>query len=81
METKKRSNKISVIAAILILLFGVFIGGYLVLKSGRGTASQLDAILSGGNFAAENCQPDPNDSNKDSDNDGLKDWQEMQIYF
>lgn len=80
MDSKHRSKKISIFVAVSILLIGILIGGYLVLKSGRGTASQLDAILGGGNFAAETCQPDPNDSNKDSDSDGLKDWQEMQIY-
>ncbi len=80
MISQKKSKKVSILAAILILLAGVLLGGYLVLKSGRGTASQLADILTGKSFVAGVCNPDPNDPNKDSDNDGLKDWQEIQIY-
>ena len=80
MDSKPRSKKLSIFVAILILLVGVIIGGYLVLKSGRGSASQLSDILSGASKTTTGCNPDPSDSNKDSDNDGLKDWQEMQIY-
>lgn len=80
MSNQKSSRKLSILAAIFILLTGVFIGGYLVLKSGRISASQLDNILQGKTFSQLVCQPDANDSNKDSDNDGLKDWQEIQIY-
>jgi len=85
MNPKNKSRKFSILVAILILLVGVFIGGYLVLKSGRGAAQllnadQLTAILNGKSFSAGTCSPDPNDASKDSDNDGLKDWQEIQIY-
>jgi len=80
MSTTKKSRKFSLLVAILILLFGIVIGGYLVLKSGRGSASQLTNILSGNSTQLNACEPNPSDSNKDSDNDGLKDWQEMQIY-
>jgi hypothetical protein len=80
MQQQKKSRKFSVLAAILILLAGVFIGGYLVLKSGRGFAGQLTEILGGQTTAVATCTPDPYDSGKDSDDDGLKDWQEMQIY-
>lgn len=79
-NTKKPSRKFSILAAIFILLAGVFIGGYLVLKSNHISASQLDSILHPTTFNAQTCQPDPSDPNKDSDNDGLKDWQEIQIY-
>ena len=80
MDSKPRSKKLSIFVAILILLAGVLIGGYLVLKSGRGSASQLTNILSGNSTQLNACEPNPSDSNKDSDGDGLKDWQEMQIY-
>jgi len=80
METSKKSRKIPVLAAIFILLAGIFIGGYLVLNSGRGSASQLEGILSGNSFAISSCESNPNDPNKDSDYDGLKDWQEIQVY-
>lgn len=85
MQPTKKSRKFSILAAILILLAGVLIGGYLVLNSGRGsagqlTASQLEGLLTGNGLNIGNCQPDANDPNKDSDNDGLKDWQEIQIY-
>lgn len=81
MKTPKQSRKISVLAAILVLLAGIFIGGYLVLKSNRGIASQLDDILGNKTIASLACQPDVNDPNKDSDEDGLKDWQEYQTYL
>lgn len=80
MDSKPHSKKLSIFVAILILLIGIIIGGYLVLKSGRGTASQLDAILGGNTLTIGACEPNPNDPNKDSDNDGLKDWQEIQLY-
>jgi hypothetical protein len=80
MQPTKKSRKFSILAAVFILLFGIIIGGYLVLKSGRGSASQLADILSSASKTVTGCQPDAGDTNKDSDNDGLKDWQELQIY-
>ncbi len=79
--TKNHSRKISLFVAVLILLAGVFLGGYLVLKSGKISASQLDDILKGSTVDLKTCNPDPSDANKDSDNDGLKDWQEIQLYL
>lgn len=58
---------------------GITIGGYLVLKSKIGTASiseQLSQILEQSKKTVAGCQPNPDDKNKDSDNDGLMDWQE-----
>jgi len=81
MKTPKKSRKISVLAAVLILLAGILLGGYLVLKSNRGAASQLDDILGNKTIAPLTCQPNANDPEKDSDGDGLKDWQEYQTYF
>ena len=81
MKDQKQSRKISILAAVFVLLAGIFIGGYLVLKSGRGAASQLDDILKGAAVEKNTCQPDANNKDKDSDNDGLKDWQEQQVYF
>ncbi|HRY52955.1 MAG TPA: hypothetical protein P5089_03925 [Candidatus Portnoybacteria bacterium] len=80
-NTKNHSRKISLLVAILILLTGVFLGGYLVLKSGQVSAGQLSDILKGTTLDATTCQPNANDANKDSDDDGLKDWQELQVYF
>ena len=79
MNTKNHSRKISLFVAVFILLAGVFLGGYLVLKSGRVSAGQLDDILRA-NSAPAICDPHPEDPNMDSDNDGLKDWQEIQLY-
>jgi hypothetical protein len=80
MTTQKQSRKISILVAVLILLAGIIIGGYLVLKSGRGTASELSDILNGNSLSLSGCEPNTNDSNKDSDEDGLMDWQEIQLY-
>lgn len=43
----------------------------------RGAAGQLASILAP---SSSTCEPNPDDPNQDSDNDGLKDWQEMQLY-
>ncbi len=80
-SAKNHSRKISLLVAILILLAGVFLGGYLVLKSGRVSAGQLDDILKGEVIDITACNPEPSEANKDADNDGLKDWQEIQIYL
>jgi len=80
MNQKKIPRKINVLAAILILLMGVFIGGYLVLKSGKISAGELSNILKGQEVDLSLCEPNVNDSTKDSDEDGLKDWQEIQLY-
>ncbi|KKT25970.1 MAG: Thrombospondin type 3 repeat superfamily protein [Parcubacteria group bacterium GW2011_GWA2_43_9b] len=78
--TKNYSRKLSLLVAVLILLTGVFLGGYLVLKSGKVSAGQIDDILKGAPIVTETCEPNASDPNKDSDNDGLKDWQEIQVY-
>jgi len=80
MQIKPSSKKINIFVAVLILLTGIFIGGYLVLKSGKISAGELSDILKGQPINPSTCNPDANDANKDSDNDGLKDWQEIQIY-
>lgn len=79
MRPLKFSKKINIFAVVFLLLIGISIGGYLVLKSKSGTASinqQLAEILEQGKQPVAGCQPNPNDKNKDSDNDGLMDWQE-----
>ena len=79
MKPLKSFKKINIFAVIFLLLIGVTIGGYLVLKSKIGTASiseQLSQILEQSKKAVDSCQPNPDDKNKDSDNDGLMDWQE-----
>ena len=80
MKTPTHSRKLSLLVAVLILLTGVFLGGYLVLKSDRVSAGPLDDILKGAAPDPAVCEPNAADANKDSDNDGLKDWQEIQIY-
>src|SRR3989339_155068 len=80
MDQKKSSRKINVLAAILILLIGVFVGGYLVLKSGKISAGELNEILKGQTIDLALCEPNVNDATSDADNDGLKDWQEIQLY-
>lgn len=80
MNQKKSSRKINILAAILILVVGVFIGGYLVLKSGKISAGELSTILQGQTIDPALCQPNVDEATKDSDNDGLKDWQEIQLY-
>lgn len=51
-----------------------------MLKSNRGSASQLADILSSESKPISGCVPDPSDPTKDSDHDGLTDWQEINIY-
>lgn len=61
------------------MLIGILIGGYLVLKSKAGTASigeQLSQILEKDKRPDSDCRADTSDPKKDSDNDGLKDWEE-----
>jgi len=79
MKPRKLSKKLNIIVVILVLLIGISIGGYLVLESRTGNASiseQLSQILEKNKEPIIGCQPNPNDKNKDSDNDGLMDWQE-----
>jgi len=80
MKPQKSSKKFNLIVAIFVLLIGISLGGYLVLKSKIGTASiseQLSQILEKNKEPIKGCQPDPSDKNKDSDHDGLMDWQEV----
>ena len=79
MKPRKLSKKLNIIVVIFVLLIGISIGGYLVLESRIGDASiseQLSKILEKNQEPIIGCQPNPNDKNKDSDNDGLMDWQE-----
>jgi len=79
MKPRKSSKKFNTIVVIFVLLIGISIGGYLVLESRTGDASiseQLSQILKKNTEPITGCQPNPNDKNKDSDNDGLMDWQE-----
>ncbi len=79
-QPKNLSRKSSILAAVLILLIGVFIGSYLVLKSGKISAGELSDILKGQSIDPSLCQPNAEDPAKDSDKDNLKDWQEIQLY-
>lgn len=77
MKQQKFSKKLNIVVAVLILLVGMMIGGFLVLKSKTGTASLTEQLTD--LFKANNQSPQTNEKNKDSDNDGLTDWQE-EIY-
>jgi len=79
MKPLKLSKRINIFAVVFLLLIGITIGGFLVLRSKTGTASisqQLAQIFEQNKNPVAGCQPDPSDKNKDSDNDGLMDWQE-----
>jgi len=78
--TRQKTKILTWVTAVFILLCGIFIGGYLVLKSGRGTASELSDILKGKTFESGVCEPNPQDAKSDADEDGLPDWQEEQVY-
>lgn len=72
MRITKKSKKFYLFGIILVLLIGICIGGYLVLKSKTGAANisqSMDNLLT---------QPIEDIVQiKDSDNDGLADWQEQ----
>ncbi|MBU1255919.1 thrombospondin type 3 repeat-containing protein, partial [Patescibacteria group bacterium] len=79
MKLRKLSKKLNILVVIFVLLIGISIGVYLVLESRTGDASineQLSQIFKKNTEPITGCQPNPNDKNKDSDNDGLMDWQE-----
>ncbi len=76
----KLSKKINIFTAVLVLLIGISIGGYLVLESkfsGASINQQLTQIIKQNKESITGCQPNPNNKNNDSDNDGLMDWQEI----
>ena len=80
MKPQKSSKKINVIVVVLVLLIGILIGGYLVLHSNFSVATvaeQISKILEQDKQPVNGCQPNSDDKNKDSDNDGLMDWQEV----
>jgi len=67
MEPQKKSGKFNIITAILLLLIGVFLGGWLVLKSKTGKANLLQGL-------ARELQNQ--ELKNDSDKDGLENWEE-----
>jgi len=76
-RAKSRGKKLNLLVAILILLIGIFIGGFLVLKSKTGKANIAQSLTE--LFGTNSQSSQTNEKNKDSDNDGLTDWQE-EIY-
>ena len=70
------SKKLNFIIATSILLAGVIIGGFLVLQSRESSADVSQKLISF--FTGDNSGQNP--KNKDSDLDGLTDWQEVEIY-
>ncbi|MFH0906844.1 MAG: thrombospondin type 3 repeat-containing protein [bacterium] len=80
MKPLKSSKKINTLAVIFLLIIGMTFGVFLVLKSKIGVASiseQLSQILEQDKKTINECKPNPDDKNKDSDNDGLMNWQEI----
>lgn len=67
MKPQKFSKKINIIVVILILLTGISIGGYLVLKSKISQADFLKQVAQ--DLNEQKLIDDP-------DHDGLKDWEE-----
>ncbi|MDD5589546.1 MAG: hypothetical protein PHQ47_00015 [Candidatus Portnoybacteria bacterium] len=68
---RNQAGKLGVFVAVLILFAGLFLGGYLVLKTKVGSAdvaSQLESALE-----KTGLKQDPN---ADDDGDGLKNWEE-----
>jgi len=79
MKPQKIFKKTNIIVGIFVFLIGISVGGYLVLKSETGFASikeQLSQILEENKASVAFCQPEAENPEKDSDNDGLKDWEE-----
>lgn len=67
-----RSKKFSVFVAVFVLFVGIILGGFLVLKSKSGSASISRQI----SYLLNSEQSNKEQSDSDSDNDGLKDWEE-----
>jgi len=67
MRPRKNSQKINKVAAFLLLVLGIIIGGYLVLESQNSQATSLEKIVQEINNQA---------SINDQDHDGLADWEE-----
>jgi hypothetical protein len=67
MEPQKKSGKFNIITAVLLLIIGVFLGGWLVLKSKISRADLLQEL-------AQNLQNQ--DLKNDDDKDGLENWEE-----
>ena len=71
MKPQKSSKKLNIIVGVLVLLIGISIGSYLVLRS--RTASTENTA----DQAAEEKNSMAIDMKIDSDKDGLEDWQEI----
>ena len=72
-----KNKKFSVFVAILIFAIGVSVSGYIFLKTKTGYATisgQVGYIL--GQKQEQNIQSSDQGKEFDSDNDGLKDWEE-----
>ena len=78
-RAKSRGKKLNILVAVLILFIGIAFGGFLVLKSKIGRANMAEQITNFFGSANQTTIPIINEKNKDSDNDGLTDWQE-EIY-
>jgi hypothetical protein len=68
-----KSKKFSIFVAVLILLAGLLIGGFLFIKSKTGAANISDQVSF---LLGKQINTGGNDKNLDSDRDGLPDWQE-----
>ncbi|MBI4836877.1 MAG: hypothetical protein HY813_00510 [Candidatus Portnoybacteria bacterium] len=72
------SKKINLVVAASILFAGVVIGGVLILQTQKSSAGVSQQLINF--FTGDNPDQNQNAKNKDSDRDGLTDWQETEIY-
>jgi len=71
MKPPKLSKKVNIIVGILLLLIGISIGGYLVL------GSKIASLKGNSGQLSEQSSEIAEAGQKDTDGDGLADWQEV----
>ena len=69
---QNKTNKISISLAAIILISAVFLGGYFILKTKTGSASISQQL----NYLVGKTRTSDAQKEIDSDNDGLRDWEE-----
>lgn len=80
MEQHKKIGKFNIFVGFLVLTAVTLWGGYFVVNKQNNSASisrQITQILQKNEQPVANCHPDPSNQEQDSDNDGLKDWEEL----
>ena len=80
MEERKKLKKFNLFVGFLVLTAVILWAGYFVVNKQNNTASisrQVAQIIEKNTKPISDCQPNFNNQNQDSDNDGLKDWEEL----